>query len=113
MPPDEWQQEEIPYPASSPIPKSVLGDSPKPPSHNDSLGRGLKGHAHGSIALKTTTRRRKSGQVKTYQQVWYQWQDTTGKHCRYLTQKQAAEVQKLLDEGAIVAEILAIIDRRK
>jgi hypothetical protein len=85
---------------------------------SDSLGRGRKGYAHGSmtsgrsqtIALKTTTRRRKSGQVKTYQQAWYQWQDSTGKHCRYLSQKQADEVQAMLEAGAIVAEILTYLE---
>jgi hypothetical protein len=86
----------------------VLGDSPDPPPI-DTLGRGLRGYAHGSIALKTVTRYRKSGEAITYEQAWYQWQDQNGKHCRYLTQKQAAEVRRMLEEGALVVEILAFL----
>jgi hypothetical protein len=112
MPPNDWQQGELPLPDDQPHPKSVLGDSPQspPPLNRDALGRGRKGQAHGSIAYKTITRTRKSGKVKTYQQAWYQWQDATGKHCRYLNRKQVAEVRRMLDEGAIVAEILDVID---
>jgi hypothetical protein len=78
------------------------------PTH-DSIGRGRKGKAHGSIAIKTVTRTRKSGKVATYHQFWYQWQDKTGKHSGYLNQKKAAEVRRLLEEGAIVAEILTFL----
>jgi hypothetical protein len=108
MPSDAWPQEELPLPANPAPSENVLGDSLKspPPLNRDALGRGRKGQAHGSISYKTITRTRKSGKVKTYQQAWYQWQDATGKHCRYLNQQQAAEVRRMLDEGAIVAEIL-------
>jgi hypothetical protein len=108
MPSDEWPQEELPLPANSSLSENVLGDSLKspPPLNRDALGRGRKGQAHGSIAYKTTTQTRKSGKVKTYQQAWYQWQDATGKHCRYLNKAQAIEVGRMLEEGAIVAEIL-------
>jgi hypothetical protein len=111
MPPNDWQQGELPLPDNLPHPKSVLGDSPQslPPLNRDALGRGRKGQAHGSIAYKTITRTRKSGKVKAYQQAWYQWQDATGKHCRYLNQQQAAEVRRMLDNGAIVVEILDAI----
>lgn len=97
---------------SSPTAKNVLGDSadsPTPPPL-DALGRGRKGYAHGSIAYKTCRRQRKSGQVKEYQQAWYQWQDKTGKHCRYLSRKKAEAVQKLLDEGATVSKILEYLE---
>jgi hypothetical protein len=108
MPPNDWQQGELPLFHNSVPSKSVLGDSPQslPPLNCDSLGRGRKGQAHGSIAYKNITRTRKSGKVKTYQQAWYQWQDATGKHCRYLNEKQSAEVRRMLEDGAIVAEIL-------
>jgi hypothetical protein len=111
MPSDEWQQQELPLPANLLPPENVLGDSLQsiPQLNRDALGRGLKGQAHGSISYKATTQIRKSGKAKTYQQPWYQWQDATGKHCRYLNQRQAAEVRRMLDEGAIVAEILDVI----
>jgi hypothetical protein len=110
MPPNDWQQGELPLPDDQPHPKSVLGDSLQspPPLNRDALGRGRKGQAHGSISYKTITRTRKSGKVKAYQQAWYQWQDATGKHCRYLNQQQAVEIRRMLDDGAIVAEILEI-----
>jgi hypothetical protein len=89
----------------------VLRDSPAPLPHHDSLGRGRKGFAHGSIVTTTVHRPRKSGKVATYQQTWYQWQDESGqKHSRYLSKTKAQEVQRLIDAGAIVAEILAAIN---
>jgi hypothetical protein len=115
MPSDEWPQAERPRPVNPPPPKNVLGDSLQspPPLNRDALGRGRKGQAHGSIAYKTITQTRKSGKVKTYQQAWYQWQDPTGKHCRYLNKAQTAEVQRRLNEGAIVAAILAYLNQPK
>ncbi len=95
---------------SSPAAKNVLGDSLDSLPQRDALGRGCKGYAHGSIAYKTCRRQRKSGQVKEYQQAWYQWQDKTGKHCRYLNQKKAAAVQQMLDEGATVPQILEFLE---
>jgi hypothetical protein len=97
---------------NSPPSKSVLGDrvQSSPPLNCDVLGRGRKGQAHGSIAYKTITRTRKSGKVKAYQQAWYQWQDATGKHCRYLNQQQAAEVRRMLEDGAIVVEIINFLE---
>jgi hypothetical protein len=110
---DEWQQEELPLLTNPPPSENVLGDSlqSRPLSHRDALGRGCKGQAHGSIGYKTTTQARKSGKVKTYQQAWYQWQDATGKRCCYLNQKEVAEIRRMLDEGAIVADILAYLDQ--
>lgn len=87
--------------------ESTQGQKPLPT--NDSIGRGRKGKAHGSIAIKTVTRTRKSGKVATYHQFWYQWQDKTGKHSCYLNQKKAAEVRRLLEEGAIVVVILEVL----
>jgi hypothetical protein len=107
--PDNTTQGQKPLSPNPPTPKNVLGDSPKPLPTNDSTGRGRKGKAHGSIAIKTITRTRKSGQVRTYQQAWYQWQDKTGKHCRYLKLPQLKQVQTLLDRGALVPEILALL----
>ncbi|NJM47079.1 MAG: hypothetical protein HC860_13705 [Alkalinema sp. RU_4_3] len=79
--------------------------------NNDSLGRGRKGFAHGSIVTTTVTRPRKSGKVATYQQLWYQWQDESGhKHSRYLSKTKAKEVQRLIDDGSIVANILAYLE---
>jgi hypothetical protein len=116
MPPNDWQQRELlPLPDNLAASKRVLGDRLKSltPLNRDALGRGHKGKAHGSISHKTITRTRKSGKVKTYQQAWYQWQNATGKHCLYLNHKQAAEVRIMLDEGAIVAEILDAISPKR
>jgi hypothetical protein len=115
MPSDAWPQEELPLPANPAPSENVLGDSLQSPLllNRDALGRGRKGQAHGSIAYKTTTQTRKSGKVKTYQQTWYHWQDATGKHCRYLNKAQAIEVGRMLEEGAIVAEILTYLNQPK
>jgi hypothetical protein len=114
MPQNDSQQRAIPF-ADSPLQsKNVLGDNPQiqQNSTQDTLGRGRKGYAHGSIAYKTITHRRKSGKSVTYQQAWYQWEDKIGKHSRYLNQKQARRVRIMLDRGAQVPQILALLDKK-
>ena len=94
----------------------VLGDSRDieiTPLKIDAIGRGKKGHGHGSIDMKPVRRKRKNGHVWEKSQPWYQWEDEAGKHCRYLKKGVDLTVQRLLDEGATVEMILESIGKSK
>lgn len=91
----------------------VLGDSEVEPLKIDAIGRGKKGFGHGSIDMKPVRRKRKTGRIWETQQPWYQWEDESGKHCRYLRKGQDLMVQRLLDEGATVEMILESIGKSK
>ena len=93
----------------------VLGDSLDvvEDRKTDALGRGLKGKGHGSIDWKPIRRKRKNGHVWEKYQPWYQWEDETGKHCRYLKKGTDLAVQKLIDQGATVDQILETIGKKR
>ena len=91
----------------------VLGDSEIKPLKIDAIGRGKKGFGHGSIDWKPVRRKRKNGRIWESKQPWYQWEDESGKHCRYLRKGVDVEVQRLLDEGATVSMILESIGKSK
>jgi hypothetical protein len=95
----------------------VLGDKEYidevAPLKIDAIGRGKKGFGHGSIDMKPVRRKRKSGRIWESKQAWYQWEDESGKHCRYLRKGQDLTVQRLLDEGATVEMILESIGKSK
>lgn len=92
----------------------VLGDSDAAEYRKtDALGRGLKGKGHGSIDWKPVHRRRNNGRIWQTYQPWYQWEDETGKHCRYLRKGVDRTVQALIDKGAAVEQILEAIGKSK
>lgn len=99
-----------------PLSERVLGDKEDcepDPLKIDAIGRGKKGFGHGSIDWKPVKRKRKSGRVWESKQAWYQWEDERGKHCRYLRKGVDLAVQRLLDEGATVEQILDSIGKSK
>ncbi|MBC7516512.1 MAG: hypothetical protein H7237_08810 [Alkalinema sp. FL-bin-369] len=79
----------------------------------DAIGRGKKGFGHGSIDMKPVRRKRKNGHVWEKSQPWYQWEDESGKHCRYLRKGVDLTVQRLIDEGATVEMVLESIGKSK
>jgi hypothetical protein len=95
----------------------VLGDKDYidevAPLKIDAIGRGKKGFGHGSIDMKPVRRKRKSGRIWESKQAWYQWEDESGKHCRYLRKGVDLTVQRLIDEGATVEMILESIGKSK
>ena len=100
---------------SLPKDEEVLGDrkSELDLTKIDAIGRGKKGYGHGSIDWKPISRKRKNGRIWTTYQPWYQWEDSNGKHCRYLRKGTDLVVQELIDKGATVENILETIGHDK
>lgn len=89
--------------------EEVLGDREPDLTKIDAIGRGKKGFGHGSIDWKPISRKRKNGKIWATSQPWYQWEDEAGKHCRYLRKGTDLAVQRLIDEGLTVEQILESI----
>ena len=106
-----WWESILKIDQTDPIDR-VLGDS-EDVKNLDAIGRGKKGFGHGSIDMKPIRRKRKNGHVWEKYQPWYQWEDETGKHCRYLRKGVDLAVQKLIDKGATVEQILETIGKSK
>ena len=116
--------------------RRVLRDGPEPPPSKgglinpdqsnapevavklDALGRGLPGHAHGAVRRTTLRRKRKGrngkpGTVWIGEQFEYRWEDSDGKHRRYLRKQLAPKVQAAIDGGATVPQILEKFNLRE
>ena len=84
------------------VPAAVRGDATSGGKRKRYPG---KGKACGWIETRRTNCKRE----KPSEYLVYRWQDGEGKHSRYLKKAIAPKVREMIDDGATVSQILAVI----